>query len=108
MVFSSLIFVFGLLPICIAGAFITRNKVKIQNVFLLVVSLVFYSWGEPKYIYLLLFAILFNWTIAYISSYFSCRTTRKALGIVAIAVDLLILFWFKYSGWCFTEINELL
>ena len=107
MVFSSLIFVFGLLPMCIIGGFVTRNRVKLQNFFLLLMSLVFYSWGEPKYIYLFLFTIIINWAFAYISSFFDDKLIRKLIGLVSVFIDLSILFWFKYSGWCFTEVNEL-
>jgi len=107
MVFSSLIFVFGLFPVCIIVGFFTRNKVKLQNIFLLLISFVFYSWGEPKYIYLFLFTIISNWTLVYLSSFAKKKWIKKFIGIAAISVDILILFWFKYSGWIFAELNKL-
>ena len=64
MVFSSLIFVFGFLPITLIGAFVFKRYNKIQNMFLLLMSLLCYAWGEPKYVLLMMLSIALNWCIA--------------------------------------------
>lgn len=57
MLFSSLTFLFGFLPILLILYFIIKNR-KYKNVVLLIFSLLFYAWGEPKYILLMLLTIL--------------------------------------------------
>ena len=56
MVFSSLIFIFAYLPITLAVYFLVPHRVR--NLALFVLSLLFYGWGEPKYIALMLFSII--------------------------------------------------
>ena len=60
MVFSSTIFLCVYLPLCFAGV-LYRARKKGRNLFLLIVSLVFYAWGEPKYVFLMIFSILMNY-----------------------------------------------
>ena len=59
MVFSSMIFLWLFLPIILLLYFISNNKFK--NIILLIGSLIFYAWGEPKYIILMLISILINY-----------------------------------------------
>ena len=61
MVFSSMVFLWIFLPVVfVLGAII--RKPKYQNIILLIASLIFYAWGEPRYIFLLLFSIAMNYT----------------------------------------------
>ncbi|EOU2074226.1 MBOAT family protein, partial [Clostridium perfringens] len=55
MVFSSIMFIFRFLPIMFIIYYLTPNKFK--NLSLLILSLVFYSWGEPKYFIIMLLSI---------------------------------------------------
>ena len=55
MVFSSLLFLWLFLPVVVAGYYIVPSKCK--NILLLISSLLFYAWGEPVYILLMLFSI---------------------------------------------------
>ena len=57
MLFSSLTFLFGFLPILLILYFILKKR-KYKNIVLLIFSLIFYAWGEPKYIFLMLLTIL--------------------------------------------------
>ena len=59
MVFSSLFFVFGFLPLALALYYLVPMKAK--NLMLLVVSLVFYAWGEPVYVVLMVLSIAINY-----------------------------------------------
>ena len=99
MVFSSLIFVYGFLPLVILLAVITCKWTKIQNIILLFASLLFYSWGEPKHIWLFAGTVLFNWLFVLISAYIPNKSWVRTIGVLTISLDIGILFWFKYAGW---------
>ncbi len=99
MVFSSLIFIYGFLPIVILLGFITCKWTKVQNIVLLLASLFFYSWGEPIYIWLFVGTVTINWLFVLLSSFVRNRNVVKAIGAITIILDIGILFWFKYAGW---------
>lgn len=99
MVFSSLEFVFFFLPIAIIGNFLLKRWLPVSNVFLLVISLYFYSWGEPQLVFLFIGTILVNW----LASLFAKE--RRWIGIVAIVLDISILFMFKYLNWSVDILN---
>lgn len=99
MVFSSLVFVFGFLPLCLILVIITYKWTKTQNVLLLLASMLFYTWGEPKYIWLFSGTIFTNWLLVLSTVKITNRRIVRAIGIFTIGLDLLILFWFKYAGW---------
>ena len=59
MVFSSMLFLWLFLPVTIIGYYLIRDRYR--NILLLMASLIFYAWGEPVYIFLMIFSILVNW-----------------------------------------------
>ena len=63
MVFSSLIFLYAFFPLSLLACCLCRSR-KAQNRVLLISSLVFYAWGEPKYVLLLMFMALASWLCA--------------------------------------------
>ena len=65
MVFSSLVFLFCFLPLFLVCYFIPRKR-KIRNIVLLVFSLLFYGYGEPIYLSLMILSIVVNYFIAII------------------------------------------
>ena len=71
MVFSSLIFLWIFLPIIFIGYFLIQDRLK--NIFLLIGSLIFYAWGEPKYIFLMLCLIFINYGIGILIDRFEKR-----------------------------------
>ncbi|MBR2706478.1 MAG: MBOAT family protein [Mogibacterium sp.] len=99
MVFSSLVFLFGFLPPCIMIGTLLHRRIDLQNLFLLFVSLLFYAWGEPRRVLLFVITIFLNWSLVILSARADSDKGRKTLGIAAITIDILILFWFKYAGW---------
>ncbi len=103
MVFASLIFIYAFLPICWIFALFTCKWSKAQNVVLLLLSLLFYAWGEPKYIWLFIATILLNWLMVLIgfiiSNHIKSTAPKTSVGIITIILDIAILFWFKYAGW---------
>ena len=64
MLFSSITFLFIFLPVTLALYFIVPNKFR--NIIMLIASLIFYAWGEPVYIILMLLSILLNLSLIHI------------------------------------------
>ena len=60
MLFSSPIFLFAFLPVTLGGYYLLDRKFK--NIFLLIMSLIFYAWGEPKFIFIMLISITVSYT----------------------------------------------
>lgn len=97
MVFSSLIFLYGFFSLSLLAYALCRTR-KAQNVVLLVFSLVFYAWGEPKYVLLLMFMALTSWICA-LGVDRSADPVRKKIWVTASAViDLSLIGYFKYAG----------
>ncbi len=106
MVFSSFPFLWIFLPITLIGALITRKKGS--NLFLLIMSLVFYAWGEPKFIVLLLFSITMNYAGGLLINMVSGKFLRNLLLIAVISMNLLLLAYFKYFNFFAETLNDLL
>lgn len=105
MVFSSITFLFFFLPITILLYFISRNRVY-RNTILLLASLLFYSWGEPKYIILLILAAL----VAYLGGLWINRSVgkgKKAALAVTVVLLLANLIVFKYLNFIVENLNVL-
>ena len=97
MVFSSLIFLYLFLPLCLIAYFCIPGMTA-KNVVLVVFSIVFYAWGEPSYVFLLLASGTFNYAMGRWLGRVEAPRGRKALLIAAVTVDLLSLAVFKYAG----------
>ncbi len=102
MLFSSTVFLLAFLPATLVVYFLVPQKhIKAKNLILLVASLIFYGWGEPKYILVMLASILFNYIMAIgIGKY---RT--KGLLALCVAGNLGILGFFKYTNFVIETIN---
>src|SRR5271166_2844340 len=105
MVFSSVTFLFYFLPIFIACYFLTPT-VAGKNVVTLVFSLVFYAWGDPRFLSILLFSIVFNYAAAIVIDNRNESGRRWALGL-AIAGNLLVLGVFKYANFITANLASL-
>ena len=108
MVFSSLLFMFRFLPVVLLLYFIAPRKIR--NVILFLFSLFFYAWGEPKYVFLMLFSITMDYTIGQAIDRFKKdghRKRAKAALLVSIAVNLGILAFFKYADFIVGSVNSL-
>lgn len=64
MVFSSSVFLFAFLPAFLAVYFLMPRR-SAKNIVLLAFSLLFYAWGEPVYVWLMVFSICFNWAFGF-------------------------------------------
>ena len=103
MVFSSFIFLWIFLPIVFIGYFLLQDKYK--NIFLLFGSLIFYAWGEPLYILLMLFSILINYVFGILID--KDRPYRNLLLIISLIFNIGILGYYKYVGFLVEVINNL-
>lgn len=105
MLFSSLVFLLLFLPLVLIVYFIFPNRTY-RNVILLIVSLVFYGWAEPRLILLMMSMLLINYTMALILDRFEGKK-RSALFLVTLILDLGTLFYFKYFNFTLSNINRL-
>ena len=101
MVFSSITFLFIFLPLTLLLYYVGKNTTY-KNVVLLIASLLFYAWGEPIYVVLMMISILFNY---YIGKDLGRKKSKGTL-IFGVIVNLLILGYFKYSGFLVDSIND--
>ena len=108
MVFSSIPFIFFFLPVFLILYYLVPYKVK--NILLLIFSLIFYAWGEPIYILLMIFSSVVDYTNGrMIEKYAQNNQKRKKLFlIISIIVNLSLLGFFKYADFLIGSINSLL
>ncbi len=108
MVFSSLPFLFRYLPIVLILYFIVPRRLR--NTVLFITSLVFYAWGEPIYVVLMLFSTLVDYTHGILVHHFKQKGELKKAKIAlasAMIINLSLLGFFKYSDFLITNINTL-
>ena len=107
MVFSSLLFLFLFLPTVLAMYYCSPRRIK--NLILFIMSLVFYAWGEPVYIVLMLVSTLTDYSFGLLLDK-PYLTTVKRKGIVALSiiVNLMLLSYFKYADFLIQNVNGLL
>ena len=95
MVFSSLIFLFVYFPLVLGVYYIC--PLKWRNIVLLVFNLVFYGWGEPVYVLLMMFSVLVDYLLGIgIDKWRNNRNLAKTLLVISIVWNLGLLFFFKY------------
>ncbi len=99
MVFSSTTFVFLFLPITLVLTWLVPARVK--NYVLLIASLLFYAWGEPLYVLLLLLNSLFNYAFAFV-------IRRKGMLALSVICNIGLLAVFKYAAFVVGTINVVL
>lgn len=103
MVFSSLTFLLAFLPIVLFIYYLVPMRAK--NIVLTIGSLVFYAWGEPVYIILMIYSILLNYRFGKLID--KSEKNRKSLFIFTLIINVFILFFFKYYGFVVSVINQL-
>ena len=104
MVFSSSVFLIVFLPITLLAYFIVPARfIKARNSVLLAASLVFYGWGEPKYILIMIFSIVFN----YVCGLAAGKNRSKAVLILCVVGNLALLGYFKYTDFVLETVNRL-
>ena len=107
MLFSSFAFLLVFLPLVIITYFLIKNRTY-RNIILFLFSLVFYAWGEPIYVLLMLFSIIINYFFAIYIDNAKNKHKKKKYLILSIVVNILIIGFFKYSNFLINNINFLL
>ena len=104
MVFSSLTFLFLFLPLTLLFHYVTKNNI-VRNLSLSLFSLIFYAWGEPIWVFLLLFSSFFDYGNGLLIEKFKGTTKAKLILTLSIIGNLGILIAFKYGGFIWENIN---
>lgn len=101
MVFSNAVFLFLFLPVAIGVYYIpfVRKNTRVANVWLLLISLFFYAWGEPVYVFLMILSILANYIFGILVSKYPKSSKGKVIVFFATVFNIGLLFVFKYLGW---------
>ncbi len=103
MLFSSLPFLYWFLPVVLVVYFAVPKRLK--NAVLLLSSLVFYAWGEPKYVLLMLASILLGWGFGLAIGSAKGRAAKRTLAGVSAACSLSLLLFFKYADFFAENLN---
>ncbi len=103
MLFSSISFLYYFLPLTTAIYFAVPKKCK--NIVLLLSSLLFYGWGEPKYVILMVFSILAGYGFGLMVEKYRGKTAGKIFCILSVCVSLLFLICFKYADFFIGNFN---
>ena len=94
MVFSSMLFLWIFLPLVLAAYYISPGKIR--NGILVFFSLLFYAWGEPLYVFLMLFSVAVNFTGGILIEKY--QTRKKKILVATLLINLGLLGYFKYFG----------
>lgn len=97
MVFSSVIFLFCFFPLTFLGYYLIRKEFR--NAWLLIASIIFYAWGEPRYIFLILVSTSVNYYLGLVTDNQEDGIRRKVAVAVSVIWNIGILVYFKYSTW---------
>lgn len=108
MVFSSMIFLCGFLPLVLLVYYFC--PAKLRNGFLFLASLFFYAWGEPVYIVIMIFSTVFDFVNGRLIEYFRANGKHPAAPQVVLIVSLVgnlgILCFFKYTDFFIQSMNS--
>lgn len=106
MVFSSIVFLYIFLPIMLIIYFIVPNKFK--NAVMIVASLIFFAWGEIRYIFIMLLLAVMDYICGKkINQYWENKNKKRVYLFIDVSINLLILFFFKYADFIIGNINNI-
>ncbi|WP_027633614.1 MBOAT family O-acyltransferase [Clostridium hydrogeniformans] len=107
MVFTSAIFLFLFLPLTLVIYYLLP-LLKLKNIWLLIVSLIFYAWGEPKFVIIMITEIVINYFLALLIDKFREEKALKLFFMISTVIfDIGILCFYKYINFFFININKL-
>ena len=110
MVFSSPAFLYYFLPVTLILYFVTpmpKGSPRLRNLVLLLMSLVFYAWGEPKYVFLIIAQCVLAWGFGLLIDKHRGKKACKALMLASICVSFSALVFFKYANFFLQNLNAL-
>lgn len=105
MVFSSFSFIFVFLPIVLAAYYLVKDKYK--NICICIASLIFYAWGEPKNIIIMIVSVVLNYFLAICIGKTNGRT-KKMIMVIDMIVNIAIIGFFKYANFIIDNMNLIL
>jgi alginate O-acetyltransferase complex protein AlgI len=108
-VFSNPSFLYYFLPVALILYFITptpKGSPRLRNLTLLVVSLVFYAWGEPKYVFLMAAQCVLAWGFGLLIDKYRGKSASKAFMLISVIVSFSGLLFFKYFNFFISNINS--
>ena len=105
MIFSSIIFLLYFLPIALLGYYGMAFSRKLQNIWLLLISLIFYAWGEPVFVFVMIGSVIFNW-ICGLAMNTQKSNLRKSILVIACSGNVLLLCVFKYTNFIVDNIYD--
>ena len=105
MLFSSNIFLFLFLPLTIIIYYVLPRRLR--NAFLFLVSIIFYAWGEPTFLIVMLGCILFDYLFALFISKARTASLKRAIFTIAVICNLGLLFVYKYLNFTIANLNNL-
>lgn len=105
MVFNSFVFLFTFLPIVLLSYFICKKR-NTRNIILLIFSLLFYAWGEPIYILLMILSIVCNYWLAIFIDKF--EKNKNIILVIDLIFNIFIIAFFKYGNFIIDNLNLLL
>ena len=106
MIFASLLFLYIFLPLNLILYF-TAPSLKVKNAVLILFSLLFYAWGEPVWVFLLILTAYLDYRHAKTIEENRGTTKAKLALILSIVTDIGIFFVFKYSGFFISNLNAI-
>ena len=106
MIFSRLFFIYIFLPVCLLTYGLARG-IKQKNTVLIIFSLIFYAWGEPVYVLLMVLSAIVNYAAGLLIEKYRGGKGDTAATAAAVVFDFLMLGIFKYSGFIAENINTL-
>ncbi len=106
MVFSSIIFLFYFLPLFFLCYYLAARKYK--NAVILVGSILFYAWGAPKFIFVILGTTVIDFYLVRLMAASASKKRRLIMLCFSLAINLGLLFYFKYSNFFVDNLNVLL
>ena len=106
MVFSSIVFLLYFLPLFLVVYYIVPKRYK--NIVILIFSIYFYSWGAPKFIFVILATTFIDFYLVRWMSRIEQRSTRRLLLTLSVSINLGLLIYFKYSNFFIENIDTVL
>lgn len=105
MVFSSITFLVYFLPVFLLAYHLTPNKFK--NACILIASIIFYSWGGPKFIFVILGTTFLDFFLVNAMHEAKTKSSKKILLVISLCMNVGLLFYFKYCNFFIDNINAL-
>lgn len=106
MLFSSIIFLMYFFPIVFAGYYLLSFSRLAQNIWLFIASILFYAWGEPVCVLLMLGSIMVNWGAGIlVEKYQDQKSMKKWIMVAACVINIGVLVIFKYTDFLIGNMN---